>query len=144
MAGDEAVAALGGDPLELADLLLAHLGPGPDPAAHRHLALDVLGQVGRVEGEHETSAADRAVQADHETLMARRVPGREDRGDPRRDLRVTLGRAPVDPRVVEIHPEDAVVLRAGRAGEPIVQFGPLDVHRHPPAWSLCRWLTATA
>src|ERR1035438_4561640 len=70
MAGDEAVAALGGDPLELADLLLAHLGPGPDPAAHRHLALDVLGQVGRVEGEHETSAADRAVQADHETLMA--------------------------------------------------------------------------
>src|SRR3984893_19350443 len=51
VAGDQAVAALGGDALELADLLLADLRAGPDPAAHRDLTLDVLGQVGGVEGE---------------------------------------------------------------------------------------------
>src|SRR5215469_13886544 len=132
MAGHQAIAAVRGDGFELADLLHAHLGPGVDPPAHRHLAVDVLRQVRRVEGEHEPAAAHGLVEADHEALVARRVPGGEHGGDPRRYLTVTVGDAPVNARVVEVDPVDAVVLRAGRGGHPVVELGALDVHGHPP------------
>jgi hypothetical protein len=55
--GYQPVAALRGDPLELADLGHALLRRGPDPPADGDLPLDVLGQVGRVEGENEPPAA---------------------------------------------------------------------------------------
>jgi hypothetical protein len=60
------------------------------------------------------------------------VPGGQHRAHPRRDLRVAVQDAPVERRVIEVHPEDAVAFRTGRAGHPVVQLGPLDVHRHPP------------
>jgi hypothetical protein len=126
--GHQPVALVRGDPLQLADLPGAVRRGRPDPAAHRHLPVDVLGQVGRVEGEHEAAAGR---HPDHETLVPRGVPGGAYRRHPGRDLGVAVGLPPVDPRVVEIHPEDAVLLGPGRAGQPVRQFGPLDVHRHP-------------
>jgi len=131
VAGDEPVAAVRGDLLELADLRHAHLGAGPDPAADRHLTLDVLGQVGRVEGEDEPASARGLVQADHEALMAGGMAGGQHGGHPRRDLRVAVGDPPVERRVIEIHPEDTVAFRSGRAGHAVVQFGPLDMHGYP-------------
>jgi hypothetical protein len=129
--GHQRVTALRGDPLELADLGHALLRRGPDPAADGDLPVDVLGQVGRVEGEHEAPAAGGRVDPDHEALVTRRVPGGQHGGHAGRDLRVALGGPPVDPRIVEVHPVDAVLLRPGRAGQPVVEFGPLDVHWHP-------------
>jgi hypothetical protein len=126
--GHQPVAPVRGHPLELADLLDAVRRGRPDQAAHRHLAVDVLGQVGRVEGEDEAATAR---QPDHETLVPRGVPGGAHRRHPGRDLGVAVGLPPVDPRVVEVHPEDTVLLRSRRAGQAILQFGPLDVHRHP-------------
>ncbi|HUY45082.1 MAG TPA: ATP-binding protein [Streptosporangiaceae bacterium] len=71
VAGNEPVAEFGGDALELADLRNAHLGGCIDPAADRDLAVDVLGQVGRIEGEHESPAASGRVHPHHETLVTR-------------------------------------------------------------------------
>jgi hypothetical protein len=59
------------------------------------------------------------------------MPGGQHGADPRRDLAVAIGDAPVDPRVVEINPEDAVVFRAGRGRHAVVKLGLLDVHGHP-------------
>ncbi len=132
MAWDEPVAARRGDPLELADLLDAHLRRGIDPATHGDFPLDVFGEVGRVEGEHEPPATGRLIPADHEALVAWRVPGGQHRGDPRSDLGITFSDPPVDPGVVVVHPEDAVIFRPRRAGHAIAQLCPLDVHRHPP------------
>jgi hypothetical protein len=110
--GYQPVAQVRGDPLELADLLDAVRRGRPDPAAHRDLPVDVLGQVGRVEREHEPAASR---HLDHETLVPRGVPGGAYRRHPGRDPGIAVGLPPVDPRVVEIHPEDAIFFWAGRA-----------------------------
>jgi hypothetical protein len=130
VAGDDGVAAGGGELLQLADGGDADIGSRVDPAAGRYFLLDVLGQVGRVEGEHEPAPAGGGAQVDHEALVAWRVPGGEYRGHPGRDLRVAVGQAPVQRRVVEVDAEDAVGLDFGCAGQAEVQLGPLEVHRH--------------
>ncbi len=42
------------------------------------------------------------------------MPGGEDRGHPRGDLAVTVGRPPGDRRIVEVDPDDAVSLQPRR------------------------------
>ncbi len=82
MAGDQWIAAFGGDRLEPPDGLDGYLGADVDPPTDCSLHLDVLRQVGGVEGEHETAATHRFIQVDDETLMARRMSCGQHRGHP--------------------------------------------------------------
>src|ERR1700760_2307779 len=90
--GDQLVAALRGEPLELPDLGRALLQGYADEAAG-YLVLAATGRVGGVEGEHEPAAAR---EVDDEALVAGRVPGGQHGGDAGRQLGVAGGEAPVD------------------------------------------------
>src|SRR5882672_10578298 len=74
VAGDEAEPPLLGELLQLADWL-GRLGRvDTDGAPDRQLVLDVLGEVGGIEGEDEAASPHRVVELDDEALVPRGVP----------------------------------------------------------------------
>src|SRR5271165_5487064 len=81
VAGDELVAAFGGEALEFADLLGALLRRGVDQAAG-NFSLAAVDGVRGVGGEHETATPR---QVDDEALMAGRVSRGGYRGDAGRE-----------------------------------------------------------
>ena len=130
VARDQLIALLFGQPLELADRFDGFLGRHADVAADRQLVLDVLGEIGGVEREHEPVTTHRLVEFDDETLVPRRVPVGRDRRDARGDLGFAVGQPPLDARVVEVDADDRVVLGLGVIGQPVLEFAALRVHRH--------------
>ncbi len=106
-------------------------GVTPTEPAHGQLVVDVLRQVGGVEGEHQAPSPHRLVEVDDEALVPRRVSGGEHGRDAGGELGVPVGQVPLDGRVVEVDAEDGVVLGRGMVGEAECQLGPLGVHGYP-------------
>src|ERR1700761_4118813 len=127
VAGDDAVAAGGGQGLELADGDHGDLGLDVDEAADGQFFLDVDGEIGGVEGEDQAATTDRLVEVDDEALVAGGVADGEDRGDAGGDLGVAVGLAPVQAGVVVVDAEDAVLFRAGGVVQAVSELAPLDV-----------------
>jgi hypothetical protein len=75
MSWHQAVPAFGRDPLEPADRLDRLGGIHSNGATDGQFVLDVLGQVGGVEGEDETAAAHRIVEPHHKALVPGSVSG---------------------------------------------------------------------
>ena len=103
MAGDQREPALCRDRLQPADGRERRPWVAAERRRDGRFAVEVLLEVGRVEGEHVAAPARRPVELDEKALMARRVARRQQGGDAGGYLDVAVGQTPLDPRVVEVY-----------------------------------------
>jgi len=101
-----------------------------DERPDRELLIDVLGEVSRVESEHEATPTDRVVEIDDEALVTGCVARGCNGPDARGNVDITLGKLPIDRWVVEVDAEDSLALRRGVIGETELELLALGVDWH--------------
>lgn len=104
-----------------------YLGSAAHEAAGADLTVDVLLQVGGVEGEQ---VAGPGAGAHGEALVTGGVSGAHKPAHAGDELFVAVHEDPVDLRIVEVDPEHAVLFGEGMVAQPVLELAALNVHRY--------------